>query len=59
MGHQIDAVSWWNSNGRFTGAQSNQVLTFMTDPLNYEFEKSSENQERGRNVGARYLEPTV
>ncbi len=60
MGHLIDAVLWWNSNGRFTYPQSPTVDAFMKDPQNYEFEPSDTNQLRGRQLaagGARYLIP--
>ncbi|MFC7547743.1 hypothetical protein [Plantactinospora sp. GCM10030261] len=53
MGHVIDAVTWWNSNGRFTGPQSAQVQAFMTDPDNYEIEPSGPNSLRGALLGAR------
>jgi hypothetical protein len=61
MGHVIDAVLWWNSNGRLTGAQSGAVKAFMTAPINYELEPSSINRSRGAAVGAsnRYLPPLV
>lgn len=62
MGHVIDAVTWWNSNGRLTGAQSPAVCSFMTNPINYEFEPSGPNQARGAALaarGIRYLPPEV
>jgi hypothetical protein len=62
MGHVIDAVTWWNSNGRLTGAQSAAVIAFMNDPDNYEFEPSDINRARGAGLGARgirYLPPAV
>jgi HNH/ENDO VII superfamily nuclease with conserved GHE residues len=59
MGHVIDAVVWWNSNGRLTGPQSPEVLAFMKDPDNYEFEPSAENRLRGALRGARYLPPVL
>ena len=58
MGHVVDAVHWWNTNGRFTGARSAEVRSFMTDPANYEFEPRDINQLRGRRQaasGIRYL----
>ncbi|QFZ24228.1 hypothetical protein EKG83_14125 [Saccharothrix syringae] len=59
MGHVIDAVTWWNSNGRFVGAQADAVRRFMTDPINYELEPGSVNSLRGARLGTRYLPPTV
>jgi hypothetical protein len=60
LGHIVDAVSWWNSNGRLTYAQSPTVLEFMNDPSNYELEPSAVNQRRGALLaarGVRYLLP--
>jgi hypothetical protein len=57
MGHIVDAVSWWNSNGRLTGPRSPEVHQFMNDPDNYEFEPSAENRRRGARIGAQYLPP--
>ena len=62
MSHIVDAVLWWNSNGRFTGPQSRTVIQFMTDPSNYELEPKEPNQQRGRslaNRGVHYLEPVL
>jgi hypothetical protein len=53
MGHIIDAVTWWNTNGRFTGPQSTEVQKFMTDPDNYEIEPSGPNSLRGALLGGR------
>jgi len=53
MGHLVDAVTWWNTNGRFTGPQSPEVQKFMTDPDNYEIEPSDPNSLRGALLGAR------
>jgi hypothetical protein len=53
MGHVIDAVTWWNTNGRFTGPQSPEVEDFMTDPINYEIEPAGPNSLRGARLGAR------
>ncbi len=62
MGHVIDAVTWWNSNGRLTGARSSAVIKFMQNPSNYELEPSSQNRSRGASLsarGVRYLPPLV
>jgi hypothetical protein len=53
MGHIIDAVIWWNTNGRFTGPQSDEVEKFMTDADNYEIEPSGPNSLRGALLGGR------
>ncbi len=60
LGHVINAVNWWNSNGRFTGAKSSEVAKFMNDPDNYELEDKVQNQQRGSLEAAenvRYLNP--
>ena len=57
MGHVIDAVIWWNSNGRFTSMQSDEVIRFMQDAENYELEETSQNSARGASLGIRYLPP--
>jgi hypothetical protein len=59
MGHVIDAVAWWNSNGRLTGPQSQAVLAFMNDADNYELEPSAANRWRGARIGAHYLPPVI
>lgn len=53
MGHVIDTVTWWNTNGRFTGPQSPEVQKFMDDPDNYEIEPSGPNRLRGALLGGR------
>jgi len=58
MGHIIDASVWWNSNGRFKGPKAPEVLQFMEDPDNYEFEESSQNQSRGAS-SPNYLPPAT
>lgn len=58
MGHIIGASVWWNSNGRFKGAQSSEVLTFMKDPDNYEFEESDQNRRKGASA-PNYLPPVT
>jgi hypothetical protein len=57
MGHIIDAVIWWNSNGRFTEMQSDEVIQFMQDPDNYELEETRQNSARGAALNIRYLPP--
>jgi hypothetical protein len=55
MGHVIDAVNWWNTNGRFTGPQSKEVQKFMTDPNNYEIEPAIPNRLRGSALASRQV----
>ena len=59
MGHIVDAVAWWNSNGCLLGAQAGPVLRFMADSNNYEFEPLPANRARGARIGARYVPPAV
>ena len=62
MSHVIDAVLWWNTQGRMTGPQSGAVRAFMRNPLNYELEPSGPNQLRGAQLAARgvkYRTPLV
>lgn len=58
MGHIIDASVWWNSNGRFKGPKAPEVLNFMKDPDNYEFEESGQNRSRGAS-SPNYLPPVT
>jgi hypothetical protein len=58
MGHIVDASVWWNSNGRFKGPKSPEVLTFMKDADNYELEESGQNQSRGAS-SPNYLPPAT
>jgi hypothetical protein len=58
MGHVIDSSVWWNSNGRFKGPKDPEVRQFMTDPDNYEFEESGQNQARGA-MSSNYLPPVT
>jgi hypothetical protein len=51
MGHLVDAVTWWNSNGYLTFPQSPEVLRFMNDPDNYELEPSGPNRAKGAALG--------
>ncbi|MBS1663830.1 MAG: hypothetical protein JST68_22485 [Bacteroidetes bacterium] len=56
LGHIVDAATWWNAHGRFTGAQSPQVKQFMEDPANYELEEPTQNRKRGTQV-ENYMPP--
>lgn len=59
MGHKIDAVTWWNKKGRFTGAKSKRVRRFMLSPYNYELQPSSINRSNGGKIGETYLPPVI
>lgn len=58
MGHIVDASTWWNSNGRFIGPKAPEVIAFMRDADNYEFEESTQNQSRGASL-PNYLPPVT
>ena len=59
LGHIVDAVRWWNVEGRMYGVGSDQVQEFMINPANYELEPSSQNLSRGGKLKDRYLPPLV
>ncbi|MFM2388472.1 MAG: hypothetical protein RLZZ437_27 [Pseudomonadota bacterium] len=58
MGHHpVDAVDWWNSTGRYTGARSQTVRDWMLDSNNYRFEYGPLNSSRGGATRSTYLPP--
>jgi hypothetical protein len=58
MGHHpVDAVDYWNNEGREYGAKSPEVRNWMNDPNNYRFEYGPENSARGGATTSRYLPP--
>lgn len=58
MGHHpVDAVDYWNKEGRYYGAKSEEVRDWMNDPNNYRFEYGPENSSRGGQTPSRYLPP--
>lgn len=59
LGHIIDAVTWWNSNGRFFGPRSPEAKKFMNEADNYEWEEKSQNRSRGASLGQNYLPPII
>lgn len=57
MGHSpVDAVDWWNTTGRFTGAKSQTVRDWMLDPNNYRFEYGPLNSAAGGRTTSVYLD---
>ena len=54
MGHKEDAVTYWNREGGFHGARSDEVTSWMKDPDNYELEYGSDNCSRGASNRQRY-----
>jgi len=52
-------VAWWNSIGRYTGAKSSEVRSFMLDPKNYYLEHYSINRSQGATIKEIYLPPEV
>ena len=60
MSHDpIDAVDYWNSTLRHTGAKSDEVREWMLNPANYILEPAADNRSRGAKTKSRYLLPTV
>ena len=57
MAHKIDAVSWWNNEGRFYGPKSEEVRNFMLNPDNYYLEYFAINRSQGAKLGETYLPP--
>jgi tetratricopeptide (TPR) repeat protein len=51
MAHNTDAVSWWNSKGRFHGEESTEVRAWMNDPDNYTLQPRSINRSEGARIG--------
>jgi hypothetical protein len=48
-GH-VDAVVYWNTEGRFKGAKSKEVREWMLNPDNYYLEHRSYNRSEGANL---------
>ena len=57
MSHKVDAVTWWNTTGRFFGPKAPEVRRFMLDSENYTLEPSSINRSRGAKLGEQYQPP--
>ena len=55
-GH-VDAVVYWNTKGKYTGARSKEVREYMTNPDNYYLELNSYNRSEGAKLGIRYDDP--
>ena len=58
MAHKVDAVTWWNETGRYTGAKSQAVRDFMTNPDNYYLEYNRINRSAGAKL-PNYLPPAI
>ena len=57
MAHLTDAVSWWNSTGRYYGAKSSEVREWMLDSNNYVLEHYRLNRSEGAKLNEIYLPP--
>jgi hypothetical protein len=57
MSHKTDAVTWWNTTGRFFGPKAPEVRRFMLDSENYTLEPSSLNRSRGAKLREEYQPP--
>jgi len=59
MGHNTDAVMWWNTEGYKLGAKSPEVRKWMLDPDNYTLEHFSLNRSAGAKLGETYRPPLL
>ncbi|MGE6401237.1 T7SS effector LXG polymorphic toxin [Bacillus cereus] len=57
MAHLTDAVSWWNSTGRYYGEKSPEVREWMLDSNNYVLDHYSLNRSAGAKLNETYLPP--
>ena len=57
MAHKVDAVKWWNEEGRKYGPKSKEVRDWMLDPNNYELDHYSINRSKGALLPDRYRPP--
>ncbi|MBJ8058118.1 WXG100 family type VII secretion target [Bacillus cereus] len=57
MAHLTDAVSWWNSTGRYYGAKSPEVREWMLDSNNYVLDHYRLNRSAGAKLNETYLSP--
>ncbi|HET7434618.1 MAG TPA: GH-E family nuclease, partial [Thermoanaerobaculia bacterium] len=57
MGHDVDAVKWWNSKGYKYGAKSQEARDFMLDDTNYRFEWGPLNSSNGAGLKTVYRKP--
>ena len=57
MGHKIDAVHWWNTEGRKYGAKSKEVREWMLNSDNYELQYYRANRSKGAQIKEIYKEP--
>jgi filamentous hemagglutinin len=54
-----DALSWWNTTGRFFGPKAPEVRQFMLNPDNYVLQPSSINRSLGAQLGDSYVPPAA
>lgn len=57
MSHRVDAVKWWNEEGKLYGPKSQQVRDWMLDPDNYTLDHYSLNRSAGARLGLTYDPP--
>lgn len=57
MSHKVDAVKWWNDEGRYYGPKSPEVRDFMKNPDNYEIDYFKINRSKGAKLPDRYEPP--
>ncbi len=59
MAHKTDAVTYWNTKGKYSGAKSREVRDWMLDAKNYELEHYSINRSEGAALGVTYDPPVA
>lgn len=59
MAHTTDAVTYWNTEGKFYGAKSPEVREWMLNSKHYELEHFSINRSEGARLGENYDPPVV
>ena len=57
MSHKVDAVTWWNREGRRFGAKSKEVRQWMLDSENYTLDHYSINRSHGARLRETYQPP--
>jgi methylmalonyl-CoA mutase cobalamin-binding subunit len=59
MAHKTDAVTWWNSTGRYYGAKASEVRNWMLNSKNYYLEYFSINRSQGASLNITYMPPAA
>jgi hypothetical protein len=57
MAHTTDAVTYWNTEGKYYGQRAPEVRAFMTNSDNYVLQPRSVNRSAGAKLGQTYDPP--